>query len=393
MKINVVDAIMGAGKTSAAINYINEHRENKYIYITPYLSEIERINKACKFSFPIKYTDNTPKSIDLKNLLNRGENIVTTHAMFHCFDDEIIDLCYSQGYVLIMDEVTDVVEPYMMYKKDLEILLRDFVSTDDAGILHWTATEYTDKFKKEKQLCDLGCLAIYSDIAMVWMFPIKVFNAFRETYLLTYLFDAQVQKYYYDYYGLQYRYLYVTDDYHFTEEPREYHQTANLINIIEDKKLNMIGDAETALSKTWYCRNANNVLIKTLKKNLYNFFNNRGYSGKNGIWTTFSDYRKELSGKGFTKSFLPVNARATNEYRERNVVAYLANRYFNPVIKNFFTSKGIEVNEDAFAVSEMLQFIWRSAIRDGKPITAYIPSSRMRRLLNEWILTNCIKMI
>ena len=61
------------------------------------------------------------------------------------------------------------------------------------------------------------------------------------------------------------------------------------------------------------------------------------------------------------------------------------NKYFNPCIKNFLLSKGIEVNEDGYALSEMLQFLWRSGIREGKHITVYIPSSRMRHLLKNWI--------
>ena len=77
--------------------------------------------------------------------------------------------------------------------------------------------------------------------------------------------------------------------------------------------------------------------------------------------------------------------RASNEYRERTAVAYLVNKYFNPVIKNFFISKGIQVDEDGYALSEMLQFLWRSGIRDGKRITVYIPSKRMRNLLKKWI--------
>ena len=36
----------------------------------------------------------------------------------------------------------------------------------------------------------------------------------------------------------------------------------------------------------------------------------------------------------------------------------------------------------------MLQFIWRSAIRDGKEIWVYIPSIRMRNLLKQWIKQN-----
>ena len=34
----------------------------------------------------------------------------------------------------------------------------------------------------------------------------------------------------------------------------------------------------------------------------------------------------------------------------------------------------------------MLQFIWRSAIRDGNQITLYIPSDRMRWIFEEWLV-------
>lgn len=41
--IKVCDAIMGSGKSSAAITYMNEHPDDKFIYITPYLNEVKRI--------------------------------------------------------------------------------------------------------------------------------------------------------------------------------------------------------------------------------------------------------------------------------------------------------------------------------------------------------------
>ena len=48
LKINIVDAICGSGKTSAAINYINQSAdETKFLYITPYLTEVDRIIKSC----------------------------------------------------------------------------------------------------------------------------------------------------------------------------------------------------------------------------------------------------------------------------------------------------------------------------------------------------------
>ena len=45
--VKVCDAIMGTGKSSAAITYINEHPEYRFIYITPYLEEAARIKKNC----------------------------------------------------------------------------------------------------------------------------------------------------------------------------------------------------------------------------------------------------------------------------------------------------------------------------------------------------------
>ena len=63
----------------------------------------------------------------------------------------------------------------------------------------------------------------------------------------------------------------------------------------------------------------------------------------------------------------------------------------NPVVKNFFVKHKITIDEDGYALSEMLQFIWRSAIRDGKEIWIYIPSVRMRSLLKQWINENSLE--
>ena len=394
MKVNIIDAIMGAGKTTSAINYIKEHGEEKnFIYITPYLTEVERIERECAFLQPIKYTESTPKIVDLKNLLLKERNIVTTHSMFQHFDDEIIRLCQAQGYVLFMDEVADVVEPYPITKKDLEVLLKEYVDVKEDNTMVWRGS-MTEKFAQEKRLCELGCLALYQGSALLWMFPVKVFEAFSEIYILTYMFDAQIQKYYYDYYGIEYEYLYITPDYHFTEEPQEYtskYDYQSLVTIVQDVKLNRIGDTNYSLGKQWYKNNSGGALMQKLKNNIYNFCRNKLLpngdkpSSSDILWTTFSDFKNELAGKGYTKGFTAINLRATNEYKDRSVVAYPVNRFMNPVIKNFFTLKDITVQEDRYALSEMLQFIWRSAIREGKGITVYIPSLRMRTLLINWM--------
>lgn len=396
--------IMGSGKTSSAINYINNTEDgSKFLFITPYLDEIARIKDSC----PLK-NFKEPKAIGtklegIKFLINRGDNIVSTHALFQRFDNELIDMCRAKNYILIMDEVTDVIEKYEISKEDFKILTENFVNiNEETGLIHWRNPDddYYGKFSEEKRLCELNCLAYYSGSIMMWLFPVEVFNAFRKIFILTYMFNSQIQRYYYDYYKLPYSYIYVTgndvSNYHFTAYEEE-KQTLSydfkmLIHIYEDYKLNLLGDREYDLSKSWYIRNKNNAAMKQLKNNIENFFRNKRKSKTSeNLWTTFKDFKKDLSGKGYGRAFVPLNMRASNKYRERTSVVYPVNRYINTGIKNFFLKHNVVVDEDGYALSEMLQFIWRSAIRDGKEIWLYIPSIRMRNLLKMWIENNSLK--
>lgn len=47
MTVKVCDMIMGAGKTESAITQMNSDDESRYIFITPYLDEVERIKRSC----------------------------------------------------------------------------------------------------------------------------------------------------------------------------------------------------------------------------------------------------------------------------------------------------------------------------------------------------------
>ena len=75
MKVNVVDAICGAGKSTSLINMINETNDNnvKYLYITPFLSEVERIKISCykkHFKEP-RIIKNRNKLMSIKELLKK----------------------------------------------------------------------------------------------------------------------------------------------------------------------------------------------------------------------------------------------------------------------------------------------------------------------------------
>ena len=89
--------------------------------------------------------------------------------------------------------------------------------------------------------------------------------------------------------------------------------------------------------------------------------------------------------KGYTKGFIACNLRATNDYVERYNLAYCINIFNQPFIDQFFKSKDITINQDLYALSELIQWLWRSRIRRYEPITIYIPSKRMRNLLTLWL--------
>lgn len=398
--VKIVDMMMGSGKSSAAINYINDSDDDeRFLYITPLIDEVDRVIQACSgknFVQPEQRYKTDTKTNNIKRLLNSRKNIVSTHALFKLFDQETIDLCRAGNYTLIMDEVADVVNEYFVTKNDYDNLLEKYVNIEeDTRILRWREDQgnYTGRFYPEKKLCEMECLADYGNTAMLYLFPISTFNAFRKIYILTYMFDAQIQRLYYDFYKVPYSHLYVDGktptEYHFTDVPQKKlckYDMRKLIHICDHTKLNQIGDRETDLCMSWYKRNKDNYAMAKLKNNLLNFFCNISHAKtKDTLWTTYKEFKSELKGKGYSSGYLYHTARALNGYGDRHYVAYPINKYMQPCIKKFFESNGVSVDEDKYALSEMLQFIWRSAIRNGESITVYIPSIRMRTMFEEWI--------
>ena len=70
-------------------------------------------------------------------------------------------------------------------------------------MLVWDYEEYKGEFDKIKKLCKMNSLMVYNNVAMLWLFPITTFKAFRKTYILTYMFSSQTQAYYYNYYNIK----------------------------------------------------------------------------------------------------------------------------------------------------------------------------------------------
>lgn len=399
MIIKVIDAIMGVGKTEFAIQLMNEDSGNRYIYITPFLDEVERVKNSCigsNFVEPKNLGSGKRKS--LKELLIRKKNIVSTHALFSLADDETIELLKLGNYVLILDEVMDVISVVDISIDDVMLLLDEKMLLEkDKDIVIWNKefSEYSGKFNFIKMMAEKNRLIKVGENILFWRFPADVFEAFSEVYVMTYLFNAQIQKYYYDLYDIEYSYYDIEknkDGYYIAATPeidrRGKEKIRSLLNI-EKSNLNEIGERDFSLSYSYYMKNRNNyAVMKAIKNNIYNYFHNMLESKtESNMWTCFLESKNLLSGSGYTKGFVVHNCRATNYYREKSNLAYMVNRFVNPIVLKFFNDRNVKIDQGLFALSEMLQWIWRSRIRERKSINIYIPSKRMRGLLQKWLET------
>jgi hypothetical protein len=392
---------MGSGKSSYAIQDMNTENEDRYIYITPFLDEVKRVKDSCdrrKFYDPQERGKG--KLHSFHELLLKGNDVASTHALFSNANETTYDLILNGDYILILDEVMEVVKEVKLKKNDLDVLLKmDFIIVNEECEVTWNEDklEFDTKYNEIKEMCLNNTLFLINNTLMLWTFPAKIFKAFKEVYVMTYLFDSQVQKYYYDLFDIEYEYYYVTkENGRYILKPKDNNYVEDrdgikqLINIYEGN-LNNVATRHNALSSTWF-KNINKARYDTtplqsvLKKNLYNYFINVVKSKSNeNMWTTFKIVKIKLKGKGYAKGFIPFNTRATNEFREKASLAYCVNVYMLPNIKNFFNNKMIHVNEELYALAELLQWIWRSRIREGYAINLYIPSMRMRQLLVKYL--------
>ena len=175
MKINVVDAGCGVGKTTALINLINNDTSNqKYIFITPFLSEVERIKKSCPDKNFVSPDENNKTKLEhFSKLINEGRNIVTTHALFKKIDSDRVSIEALQNYVLIMDEVADMVEELPVSKSDLKLLSNKVTIHPRTHMVEWNDNDYQGKFDEYKRMIKLNNIFAYVDqnnniVSMMW---------------------------------------------------------------------------------------------------------------------------------------------------------------------------------------------------------------------------------
>lgn len=372
---------------------------------------------------------NGTKLEDLHRLLARGENIATTHALFLRATPETVRLIQEGGYTLILDETLSTLQEYNNVDGELGteaitkgtvkwLLNKNDISVDEHCKVTWnTSKEDGFCFSKIESLSANGYLRCVENV-LFWEYPCEVLMAFEEIFILTYLFEGSQFDSYIKSYGLgeyekvsaergedgEYRFC------PYSDAPEQRKALAELIHIYEGP-LNGIGKKKNSFSINWLNSQKKNDL-KCIRQKMRNYRDAVGAHSSDIMWTTIkntenkADFYKRLEAQpGFKyvrklkkdelekpedelkklRCFVPCNARATNDFSDRHTLLYLLNRYLNPEVEKYYSYLGFPLDEDLFAISELLQWIWRSAIRNGEPINIYIPSRRMRTLLYDWL--------
>ena len=414
--IYVCDAIMGAGKSSAAINYMNERPHQKFIYVTPFTDETIRIRDACPelhFWTPANLAEHEYKKKEhFKHLAGAGLNIATTHVLFSLCDDEAADLIREQEYTIIIDEAVAAMDVIPAKADDIKTAMSsDWFKCEnsDDGMVHKITVsdkEYNGDWMRDIRMYAKSHRLVAltdrdgEDKLYCWMFNPDLFYMAKDTFILTYLFDASPMSYLFQMYDVEHEPVYVTlnkdGEYMFSADeeymPEYTARLSELLHVLQNKKMNQIGHDKRALSITW-SKDANKKTADgraaELKRNLENYFQNihrdSATSASDRLWTCHGALKSMLKGKGYTNRHLVFNSRATNEYKDAFILAYCANVFMPVWEQKYYLQEGVDVNTDLYALSTMIQWIWRSAIRDGKEVWIYVPSRRMRELLEGWI--------
>ena len=410
MKVQVMDAIMGYGKSTYAIEHINSKPDNFYFVALPLLEEVERYKKKCTSVELVEPSDEeTSKGEALLSILRQRKSVVTTHHLFEEMTDSHLNairrLPLVRGEkVLILDETIDLVRSVPESKLSARDLRADreqgfILVNEKTGKVQWN-TEHDVSYNhhdKLKALCDTGQLFFLEDRYIIVEVSTEFLACFDRILIMTYRWDSSIMAVQLgQVHGVEvekrplneervlecYRYiadhLVIPDDYCAGDmrlsksglEGNE-EEVAKLIRMYTDQAMK---DYDIPLDLVRY----------TTFKEAHGFsFVDYFKSVKIGQYQ-----KKDSQGKVVPFSFLSHTTLGTNEHSCCKLMVYGLSKHLHPGVGAFFTAHGASISYEQWSLSSMLQWLFRGCIRDrdsGEKMVAIIPSSRMRKLAKMWL--------
>ena len=403
--IKIIDKPCGSGKTTAMINSFNN--QDKYLVIVPLLSEVDRIvegSNEVEFVQPHANDNNAgTKYASLEEQLILGRNIVSTHKMFESLAP-LAKAGLLSDYHIIIDEVPDVVQSIATKSKtsiDEFYFDTGFMEVDEGSGLLRPTQKWIDN---QSQVSDTlspkilsaamsGCLYLQDRQMFIWALPEVILQAGLSLSVLTYKAEGSLFVAYLRKLGLPFE---LETDASMDEQFRE--KAAKLITVedipaLSRLKLTHTGQQRGTKSAS-YCKKIS-VSLKNLRDRKLKGVNIKDIlvTCMKEAWLKPANDNKVKSGPLAKESHLskanwiPNTTRGTNDYAHCSHLIYLYEQYPHPFIARWLGDSSREF-ADAYALTELIQWVWRSRVRKGEPITVYIPSLRMRMLFEIWLRGN-----
>lgn len=409
-KIELLDSIMGSGKTQGVIQWMLNNPQNKYLYVSPMLTEVEeRIPTACQaleFTYPCTEEYKT-KGQHLLKLLEEGCNVSFTHSLFTDLTKQHLALIRKHEYVLIVDEEVAFIEPYKgNYSRDDIVSLEKAghirVEEDNLGRVVWQwydDNEMNDTaYSKLKRMSDLGMLycAKRDRKIMVVHLPIELVQSSRRVILLTYLFKGSVMESFMDLKGIE---IVPFKEVVLPKTTKDVLTKAkSLITFIDTTTTKAVSNL--SMSSTWYSKNATTADLEKVSNAIFSVYRKFG-DKESFIFTapkSLADYeyvkdeklKRNIIHKKMPKDvdWIYCGTKATNMWSHKSIAVHAYNRYVNTAIKAYLQDYGTPPDDDMFALSEMVQWIFRTCIRNDEPLQLCILNNRMKGLLCNWLNGN-----
>lgn len=415
--IKVIDAVMGAGKTTEMFKKIATGEILfPILYISPFLSEVggdyintEGVSKkdhhkvkskiqggriqnevpTGNFKYPKDDTEFTSnKSEHLEYLVDKCHNISCTHELMQKMTPATFVCLKEHGYTIIIDEAINSFEDFRLKRSDLESLVgMNHLTIDGRSQCHrHPDSDYNGVHNHIVRACDNGAVyATNSDQVLIWEFPTKLFELGADVWVMTYPFEGTYMKSHFEINSLPYE-IVSNESMGIASEKEIIQKAAQLLEIY-DGKSNAIGNKQEALSFSSLTLGRGTKAVQgQLSTAMRNVATNVWKADSGSVlWTVYGDAQKGCTPRGYAKRFIPFNKRATNDYADVTHIMYGINRYPRTTLINHISSRGGSFDRDQYALGEMLQLLWRGCIRKGEPMKVFIPSRRMRDLLYSWL--------
>ena len=404
--IKIIDRHCGSGKTTAMIDGFSN--DNNYLVVVPYKTEIERVIKqSTKVAFVQpneEDNDDRTKRESLRQLLSSGCNVVTSHAL-HELILPIVNEGLLDNYHIIIDEVPNVASnDYSLSKRSVEefYISNGYIDVEPITDLIRPTMKWYDNRDEVKDTLNTklirsaegGCLYLQSNSQFIKAMPRALLVTGLSTTIMTYKAEGSMLLPYLR--KLELPFVVANDN---ELEDVSFKQKAAELITIESFMPNADfkfthNEQIQRLKDGCYTTKVSKALNNLRSRQLKNVpIENVMITCAKYAWYTNGDKVANKPGP-FAKNsnlwganWLANITRGTNDFVHCSHLIYLHNKHPNPALASWL-GVGTKHHSDAHALTELIQWVWRSRIRRGEPITLYFASKRMRQLFEDWLGIN-----